>query len=240
MACFTTPGGTYWPIFDDMSKQVHLLIAGSTGSGKSVVINGIISTIIRLHSPVSAGFILIDPKRVELVQYRALPHTVAYASEPDTFETVLKRAMQIVDDRYRSMQSRGLRKWDGGDLYVVIDELADLMTTCRKQCEPLIQRIGQIGRAARCHLIVATQTPIATILSTPIKCNLDSRVGLRTRSAQDSRNIMGVKCLETLPDHGEAYYMKSTGMERRRIPMVEDSEIDELVRYWTSRRCISA
>lgn len=236
----TTPGGQYSALYDDMAKQPHLLIAGATGSGKSVVINGIISTLLTLHFPSDAQLILIDPKRVELVQYRKLPHTIRYASEPEEFEQALRHAMAIIDTRFRDMQKRESRMWEGGQVYVIIDELADLMTTCKKQCQPLIQRICQVGRASGVHLIAATQSPISQIISTPIKCNLDSRVALRTRSAQDSRNILGVAGCEKLPRYGTAYYMRPEGLDLMKIPMIPEETIRNLVAWWTTARCHAA
>jgi len=236
---YRTPGGQYWKLFRDMAEQPHLLIAGATGSGKSVVVNGIVSTLLTCCNPSRAGLILIDPKRVELVQYKQLPHTLCYASEPGEFEQALRMAMEICDSRYKNLQARALRKWDGGDVYVVIDELADLITTNKKECQPLIQRISQVGRGAKIHLIVCTQTPVASILSTPIKCNIDARVGLRCRSGQDSRNILGVTGCEKLPRVGKAYYMTPEGINLWNIPYVTDAEINELVRYWTSEACVA-
>ena len=97
---------------------------------------------------------------------------------------------------------------------------------------PTIQRLAQIGRAARVHLIIATQTPIAKVLPTEIKCNFDARVGLRTRSAQDSRNIIGYTGLETLPRYGECIYMKPEGDQKYIIPFVKDDEINAILQYW--------
>ena len=106
--------------------------------------------------------------------------------------------MEITESRYKAMQRQRVKKYAGGALYVIIDELADLMTTARRQVQPLIQRLAQIGRAANIHIIAATQCPLATIIPTPIKVNFDSRVALRTRSAQDSRNIFRGEGLRTL------------------------------------------
>ena len=236
---YVTPGGEYWKLYDDMSKQPHLLIAGATGSGKSVVINGIMHAVLH-RSPNSAQLILIDPKRVELVQYKRLPHVVLYATEPEDRINALRRALEITDRRYQDMARKGLRKYDGSDIYVIIDELADMMTTDKKHVAPLLQRIAQIGRAARVHVIAATQCPLATVIPTEIKVNFDSRVGLRTRSAQDSRNILGVTGCETLPRYGQGYYMTPEGTSRYNIPMVSDGELAALIDYWTSRRCIVA
>ena len=236
---YRTPTGKTYNLYEDMANQTHLLVAGKTGSGKSVVINGIMSTLLyRLpfDKPNGVQFILIDPKRVELVTYRYLPHTIVYASEPDSMVSALKRAMEIAEDRYKRMQSRRQKLYDGSDVYVVIDEFADLMTTQRKVVMPLIQRLAQIGRAARIHIILATQTPIAKVLPTEIKCNFDSRVGLRTRSDQDSRNIIGISGLEDLPDYGAGYYMTPRAENYWNIPMVEESEINRLVSHWEKQK----
>lgn len=228
---WTTPGGEYKTLYADMLDQPHLLIAGATGSGKSVIVNSLIYTAL-LHSPAAVQLILIDPKRVELSNYRSLPHTLRYASEPGNMPQALEYAMSVTEGRYREMQREHVKKYDGPDLYVVIDELADLMTTNKRQVQPLLQRLCQIGRAARVHVIAATQCPLATVIPTPIKVNFDARVGLRTRSAQDSRNILGVTGCEALPRYGQGYYMTPEGLTLYNIPMTPQGEIDRLVTYW--------
>lgn len=237
---YYTPEGTTYNLYAHMTEQPHLLIAGATGSGKSVVINGIMHTL--LHRPFcavenGAEFILIDPKRVELSQYKNLPHTLYYASEPEEFTRALNYAMNIIEMRYIEMQAQGIRKFNGGDVYIIIDEFADLMTTCKKHVLPLVQRIAQIGRASRVHLIIATQTPIAKVLPTEVKCNFDSRVALRTRSAQDSRNILGTKGAEELPRYGKGYYMTPDFMENvlTDIPMIPEEELDRLCAFWMAQ-----
>lgn len=233
---WTTPPGQLYTLFDDMAKQPHLLIAGATGSGKSVVINGILFNL--LHAvPGQVQLILIDPKRVELVRYRDLPHTITYASEPDSMVQALASALTITDRRYAAMQRQRVLKWQGGQIYVVIDELADLMTTDKKHVMPLIQRLCQIGRAAGVHVIAATQCPLSAVIPTPIKVNFDSRVGLRTRSAQDSRNILGVTGCERLPRYGQGYYMTPEGTYHYRIPMYSDDRYETILRHWTSKAC---
>lgn len=230
-----TPGGKYYTLYADMLKQPHLLIGGATGSGKSVIINALIYT--ALYSPPGAGaggkeFILIDPKRVELVDYRALPHTIEYASEPEEIRNALDDALQIVEDRYKIMQRQRLKKFNGSHIYLIIDEFADLMTTDKKYIMPRIQRLAQIGRAANLHIILATQTPIAKVIPTEIKCNFDSRVALRTRSAQDSRNITGANGCETLPRYGYGYYMTPEGHGLFEIPMIDDYAIYLQIMWW--------
>lgn len=230
-----TPPGQVYSLYRDMLKQPHLLIAGATGSGKSVVINGLVYTAM-YDSPAAVQFILIDPKRVELVDYKPLPHTLMYASEPGEMVEALEKAMEITESRYKAMQRQRVKKYPGGALYVIIDELADLMTTARRQVQPLIQRLAQVGRAANVHIIAATQCPLATVIPTPIKVNFDSQVALRTRSAQDSRNILGLTGCELLPRYGQGYYMTPDGLKLYNIPMQPQEDINALVKYWQRSR----
>lgn len=232
MTYWNIPTMQYYSLYADMLKQTHLLIAGATGSGKSVVINGIITTSLQ-YSPEQVQYILIDPKRVELIDYKPLPHTIAYASEPGTMIQSLQRAMHLIEDRYTIMQRQHIKKYNGSNVYIVIDELADLMTTNKKQVQPLIQRIAQIGRAANVHIIAATQCPLSAVIPTPIKVNFDSRVGLRTRSKQDSRNILGCAGCECLPSYGQGYYMTAQGIELYRIPMYDNATTTRLILHWT-------
>lgn len=233
-----TPGGQYYTLFKDMAEQPHLLVAGATGSGKSVILNGIIYTLLH-DSPAQVKFILIDPKRVELVQYKALPHCVQYATEPADMVQALQHAIKITDARYQEMARQGLRKYQGAALYVVIDELADLMTTNKRQVQPLLQRLCQIGRAANVHVLAATQCPLAAVIPTPIKVNFDSRVALHTRSAQDSRNILSRTGCELLPRFGQGYYMTPEGIGLWKIPFTPDSDIDRICQWWTSKKCMA-
>lgn len=228
---WTTPAGAVYDLYADMLQQPHLLVAGATGSGKSVVINGIMYTAL-FKSPAQVQFILIDPKRVELIDYKPLLHTLKYASEPGDMVQALQYAMNTTESRYWAMQAHHKKNYSGGAVYVIIDELADLMTTNKKQVQPLIQRLAQIGRAANVHIIAATQCPLSAVIPTPIKVNFDSRVGLRTRSKQDSRNILGLPGCETLPRYGQGYYMTPAGLQLYNIPMYSPAEVQRLVDYW--------
>ena len=134
-----TPELDYYNLYADMLQQPHLLIAGATGSGKSVVINGMMTTALK-DSPAAVQFILIDPKRVELVDYKELPHTLRYSSEPGEMIQALQEAITMTDNRYRDMARQHVKKYGGGAVYVVIDELADLMTTNKKQVQPILQK----------------------------------------------------------------------------------------------------
>jgi DNA segregation ATPase FtsK/SpoIIIE-like protein len=152
----------------------------------------------------------------------------------------LKYAMSIVEARFTDMAHRHIKEWDGGDVYVIIDELADLMTTQRKQVQPLIQRIGQVGRAAHVHIIAATQCPLAVVIPTTIKVNFDSILGLRTATARHSRNIIDIKGCECFPDpktEGRAlgYYRQGANLTLYNMPRHTQEEINVILDYW--RRC---
>lgn len=233
-----TPEGDIYSLYKDMAAQPHLLVAGATGSGKSVVLNGIMHTLLH-RAPTDVGFILIDPKRVELLRYARLPHVVRYATEQGDMVQALQQALTITDQRYKAMAREGLKKYNGSDLYVVIDELADLMTTNKRQVMPLLQRLCQIGRAASVHVLAATQCPIAKVIPTEIKVNFDSRVALRTECAQDSRNIMRRNGCELLPRYGQGYYKTPEGVNLWNIPMISESALDALCKYWRSRQCVA-
>lgn len=199
-------------LFYDMQKQTHVLIAGATGSGKSVAENGLLCTIAKTHAPGAASFVLLDPKRVELYDYTRLPHTIGYADEPDEIAHKLRQVVALMDDRYKDMKKRGLRKWDGGRVFVVIDELADLMTTNKKEIVPPLRRLAQLGRAAGVGLIVCTQRPTADVIPKFITVNIDARLALHTVTAQDSRNIINISGAEMLPRYGYGlYFTPDTG-----------------------------
>lgn len=230
-----TPGGTTAAVCIDMLTQPHLLIAGSTGSGKSVLINSLIYTAL-YKSPLRCQLILIDPKRVELIDYKHLPHTIAYASEPSDIVAALTAAVSIMENRYKRMQAARIKKSTESEIYVIVDEFADLMTTQKRETMPLIIRIAQLGRAANIHLVIATQRPTRDIINGQIKVNIDTRVALRCPTAQDSRNIINAKGAETLPRYGYGYYLTPSGCELVKIPMTPPEAIAERVQWWEAQK----
>ena len=232
---YTTPGGKYYNLYADMLQQTHILIGGATGSGKSVLINGIMHTAL-LQSPAMYQFILIDLKRVELQDYKNLPHTLYYADSIEKALSALSLALQYIECRYQDMQRMHVKKFPGSCVYVVIDELADLMTVNKKAVTPLLQRIAQIGRAANVKIIAATQSPLATVIPTQIKVNFDTVIGLHTRSAQDSRNILGTSGCELLPRYGQGYYQTPKGIQLYEIPMYSDQETARILSYWQAQQ----
>ena len=240
---YITPAGEYPALFMDMLNQ-HLLIAGAQGSGKSVLIDGLMYTAL-FNSPAKAKFILIDPKGTELETYHKLPHVIEYADDSDGTQqqivSALRRAIDIMGRRYHDMKRRRLRVYDGSTVYVIIDELADLMTTNKRVIMPLLQRLAQKGRASAITLIAATQCPLAAILPTPIKCNFSARVGLKTATRQDSRNIIDIAGCEALPDPRKdhiamGYYRRGALTDCYNIPMIPTDKIEWIVKYWTGKQ----
>lgn len=234
---WNTPSGSYPLLCSDILKQPHTLIAGATGSGKSVLINSIIYTAL-YSAPCQKSFILIDPKRVELWQYKQLPHTLRYASEPSEIAAALAWSVEEMERRFAEMRRKGQKQSDRPHIYIIVDEFADLMTTQKKQVLPLLCRIAQLGRAANIHLILATQRPTSDIINGQIKVNIDSRLALRCPTAQDSRNIIHYAGAENLPRFGYGYYLTPETMrpELWKIPFTPDAEINRLVNWWMAQK----
>jgi len=226
-----TPAGIAPGLCVDLLKQPHLLIAGATGSGKSVLINSLIYTAL-YKAPKQVGFILIDPKRVELVDYKDLPHTLKYASEPEDIADTIAGTVYLMELRYKKMQKQRRKETASGDIYLIIDEFADLMTTQKHETLPNLCRIAQLGRAAHIHLIIATQRPTRDIVNGQIKVNMDSRIALRCPSPQDSRNIIDRRGAETLPRFGYGYYLNPEGFDLVKIPMTSPEAISDRVQWW--------
>lgn len=241
---YKTPAGQVYSFYRELSERPHLLIAGATGSGKSVSLNGIIYTLLMIHSPFTCQFVLVDPKKVELIQYANLPHTAQYASEPADIIRSLQWAIDETERRFSCMQAAKVKEYSGPHLYVIIDELADLMTMQKKETLPLLQRLAQIGRAARVHVIACSQNIMAQTIPTVLKCNFPAVLGLRTATAQQSRYLISVPGCEMLPDpkregKGYGYLRDGADLQKRQLYMYSDSDIADLVRYWTSSACIA-
>lgn len=209
----------------------HLLIAGATGSGKSVTLHGIITGLLLKQPRPLVAF--IDLKKVEMLEYRRLYNLFAYADTAPAAMQLLSRIRSEMLSRYNVMTKKGLKTWTGKPLYLIIDEWAELLIDSKKKAIPLIQSIAQLGRAAGIHLIMATQCPLAKIIPTEIKLNFDGLLALRTRSKQDSRNIIGYPGAESLPRFGYGLFVCPDLLEplRVRLPMVADETRGKLIKY---------
>ena len=241
---YRTPSGQVYKPFLRLAERPHLLIAGATGSGKSVALNGIIHSLLMTESPFNCFFVLIDPKKVELAQYADLPHTARYASEHPDIVRALQWSVEETDRRFAVMQRDKLKEYDGPHLYVVIDELADLMVSIKKETLPLLQRLAQIGRAARVHVIACTQNVLAVTIPTVLKCNFSAILGLRTCNKQQSRFLISETGCEMLPDpkrEGKGYGFLRDGadLEKLMIYKYPEDQIQFAIDWWTTSKCIA-
>ena len=242
---YRTPHGQVYKPFLRMAECPHLMIAGATGSGKSVALNGIIHSLLMTESPFHVRFVLIDPKKVELVQYSRLPHTARYASDHADIIRALQWAMDETDRRFESMQRNMEKEYNGPHLYVIIDELADLMVSVRKETLPILQRLAQIGRAARVHVIACSQNILAQTIPTVLKCNFSTILGLRTCNAQQSRFLISATGCETRPNpkregKGYGYLRDGADLEKLLIYKYADDDIQFAIDWWTSTKCIAS
>jgi len=232
------PGGECSVISDKALEAEHSLIAGATGCGKSTFLHSIMQAFLMQYSPADGKLVLLDPKVVELKRYRDLPHTLAYETETDGILSALNMTIDIMSDRYDDMGARDIEEWDGAKIYVIIEELADLLCSPEKvKFIVAIQRLAQKGRAAGIHVIAATQAPSAECLPTKIKLNFTARFGLVCDTAMQSRQIVGVAGCEQLPDHGGCIYKYRRELRAVKLPFVQRKDIQPLIDYWMSDRC---
>ena len=239
---WTTPSGTRYDLYADMLQQSHLLIAGATGSGKSVVLNALIYTTL-YKAPSEAGFIMVDPKMVELSRYAKLPHVLRYADTLSDIASTLQYAHSLMMGRFSSMKRAGQVETTERDIYVIVDEFADLVTkgadrkenAVRKACEGYIESIGKLGRAAHIHLILATQAPSRATLRANITLNMTARLALHCDSPIESRQVIGRPGAELLPRFGQGIYKTPEGIDTWELPMIPQEAIAERIRWWTTQ-----
>ena len=235
---YTTPQGYSWKLCDDLLMQDHAVIGGTTGSGKSTFLHSLIYSAL-IHSPVKVQFILIDLKGVELMDYEHLPHTLIYADEPDRAIYALEQADRIMRDRVESMKKNRQRLYDGSDIYVIIDEMAVLMQNTKAKTLPLLANIMRLGRAAKVHVISATQNPSRSSgggLPSIVSQNVTSSICLRTRSAIESRQICGLPDGASLPRYGEGIYWNPEGIRHVTIPQTPPEDLAERINFWMNQK----
>ena len=227
------------PIIGDLSSMPHLLIAGTTGSGKSVCINTIILSLLYRHTPNKCKFILIDPKMLELSTYEGIPHLLCpVITEAKKAASVLGWVVKEMESRYRLMTKEGVRNIDGYNskhklpmpyIVVVVDEMSDLMLVAGKEIENYIQKLSQMARAAGIHIIMATQRPSVDVITGTIKANFPTRISFQVTSKIDSRTILGEQGAEQLLGKGDMLYMSSANrIVRIHAPFVTDNEIEKI------------
>ncbi len=236
------------PVVDDIGTLPHLLIAGATGSGKSVCINAMIACLLSRNTPTDLRLLLIDPKRVELSRYDGVPHLLAPAiTDVDEVVSVLEWITQEMDRRYKTFARVGARNIEAYNVlageqgmrrlpFIVtfIDELADLMLAASDQVERAICRIAQMARATGIHLVIATQRPSVDVVTGTIKANFSARISFAVSSLTDSRVVLDKPGAETLLGEGDGLYMAPDTSDLVRVQgcYVSDEEISRLVRFW--------
>ncbi len=234
------------PIVGDLSTMPHLLIAGTTGSGKSVCINTIILSLIFKHNPDRCKFILIDPKMLELSTYEGIPHLLCpVITEPKKATSVLGWVVKEMENRYKLMTKEGVRNIDGYNskhklpmpyIVVIVDEMSDLMHVAGKEIESYIQKLSQMARASGIHIIMATQRPSVDVITGTIKANFPTRISFQVSSKIDSRTILGEQGAEQLLGKGDMLYMSSANrIVRIHAPFVSDQEIDKVNNFIRSQ-----
>ena len=229
----------------DLAKMPHLLIAGATGSGKSVALNAIVAGLLMERSPADMRMLLVDPKRVELTPYNGIPHLLCpVIVEVDQVVGMLKGVINEMMTRYRQMEEIGVRNIEGYNkrmrddkmpfLLVVIDELADLMMTAAFDVEQSLCRLAQLGRATGIHLILATQRPSVDVVTGLIKANFPSRISFGVTSHIDSRTILDTNGAEKLLGKGDMLYLPRDAARpiRAQGAFISDKEIDSLIDFW--------
>ena len=225
----------------DIAKMPHLLIAGQTGSGKSVAVNTLISTLISKKKDDEVKFIMIDPKMVEMMPYNGIPHLlVPVITDPQQAAIALKWTVNEMENRYRQLSENGVRNIISYNklayvekmpyIVVIIDELADLMMVASGSVEESIARIAQKARAVGIHLVVATQRPSTDVITGMIKANLPSRISFSLRSQIDSRTILDSPGAEKLLGQGDMLLLEngSSNPERIQGAWISDEEVEQL------------
>ncbi len=236
----------------DLTRMPHLLIAGATGSGKTVCLNSIICCLLLHNSPDDVRFIMVDPKRVELVTFNGVPHLLApVVVDTDKAIKALRWLSQEMDSRYRQFAQAGARNIEGYNkdrspgeelpyLVLIIDELADLMMTAFDEVEHALCRLAQLARATGIHLVVATQRPSVDVITGLIKANFPTRISFAVTSHIDSRTILDMVGAEKLLGRGDMLYMPTEASKPKRLQgsFVSDVEIERLVYFWGNQRQI--
>ncbi|MDQ6932761.1 MAG: DNA translocase FtsK [Candidatus Eremiobacteraeota bacterium] len=241
------------PVFGDLGKMPHLLVAGATGSGKSVCLNCIIASLLVCATPDQVQLLMIDPKRVELTVYNGIPHLVEHSGSKDVITDARLAAGALfemtkeMDSRYERFAKAGVRKIEEYNakfpdeklpyVVIIIDELADLMMVAPAKVETTICRLAQLARATGIHLIVATQRPSVDVITGVIKANIPSRIAFAASSQVDSRTILDMAGAERLLGRGDMLYLPIDAPKpiRAQGALITGSEVHRLVSFWAKQ-----
>ena len=234
------------PIIADLTSMPHLLIAGTTGSGKSVCVNTIISSLLYKHGPDNLKFILIDPKMLELSSYEGIPHLLSpVITDAKKATSALSWTVKEMENRYKLMSSEGVRNIDGYNqkhklkmpyIIVVVDEMSDLMLISSREIENYVQKLSAMARAAGIHIIMATQRPSVDVITGTIKANFPTRISFQVSSKIDSKTILGEQGAEQLLGKGDMLFMSSANkIFRIHGPFISEGEIEKITSFLRSQ-----
>lgn len=233
-------GGEVRNLSEAVLTSEHTLIAGTTGCGKSTLMNAIVSDLLKSRAPSEAQLVLIDPKRLELGQFRSLPHTIAYADTVDGAVDLFSWAVDEMNRRYEIAQRQGVREYGGSHIYIIIDELHPIvMSKKRGEAWRCLSLLLTQGRASRIHIIAETQCPNRACLPNTVVPLFTTRIGMRCLSAIESRQVVGIKGCEDLPKNGRVIVQYEGYIHNVTVPMTDYRELDDLVDYWQSNRCVA-
>lgn len=236
---YRVPGGKVLRLSDAVFSSEHTLIAGATGAGKSVLLSSIMRDFLRLHAPSEAALVLLDPKGLELNDLAELPHTAGYAYTERDCLSLLRSVVELMASRNRFCREKKLRTYPGAKVFVVIDELWPLTTGENKaEFKRVLSLLLTQSRAAGIHIIACTQLPNRANLSA-LASQFTLRIGLRMTSGIESRQTIGLAGCEKLPLHGTALVLQGPELSAVNIPMINYSELTDLISYWTSKRCVA-
>ena len=234
------------PIVADLASMPHLLIAGTTGSGKSVCINTIITSLLYKHSPDNCKLVLIDPKMLELSSYEGIPHLLSpVITDAKKATSALSWTVKEMENRYKLMSSEGVRNIDGYNqkhklkmpyIVVVVDEMSDLMLISSREIESYVQKLSAMARAAGIHIIMATQRPSVDVITGTIKANFPTRISFQVSSKIDSKTILGEQGAEQLLGKGDMLFMSSANkIFRIHGPYVSEGDLEKITSFLRSQ-----
>ena len=227
-----TSGMSYWNVYKAIADQQNTLIAGTTGSGKSTVLQGVLYTICAMNTAEDVELWLADPKRVDLIEWydRKLPHLSRYANTTEDIKKMIADLVFIMEQRFTYMENKRIKNFDGKTIYLVVDELGDLVMNDKKIVDSL-KRILQLGRAAGIRSIFCTQSPSRLTLPAVLQVNFTARLALRCVSTIESRQIINAAGAESLPKYGQGIFLDPNyGMTTVSLPMQNQYDIDEMTR----------
>lgn len=231
------PGGTVYKLHEAMFSSDHTLISGTTGSGKSDILNGFLCSFLRCYAPSEALLILIDPKGLDLQKFSKLPHCIGYSNTALESVRLLRNAVNTMRKRIQYCIQNRVKKYEGASIYIVIDELYPLMVSIYKdEIKKLLSLILLQGTYPKIHIIASTLLPNQTVLPNNAAA-FSMRIGLSCVSDIESKQIIGRKGCENLPKNGKALVYYNSTVQEVDISKTNDNEVDQMIDYWMSDAC---